>query len=213
MGKCTRVQWHPSILSWGGWRHLLEACTDWFHLNTQLYGGLYHLHINESEGEKHKHTSFDSPKPYNMWEWCFVIWHQVMVEMLDPKDGTRHHTNSLHFTFTCPDGTAPLPRVLPETYAEAMDYIEGRRRHMRARSVAESLGSKLVQYYGSWTVTRKTCISPESVKHIMGPNEVKEKNTMAVIQHSLINWVRGTEMNHFAIALNEKHPKKGEKWT
>lgn len=49
----------------------------------------------------------------------------VQADVLDPTAGTRECTNTFQFTFRA---SAPLTRqVVPETYAEGMSYVRGRR--------------------------------------------------------------------------------------
>ncbi|KAL2912790.1 hypothetical protein HK105_207677 [Polyrhizophydium stewartii] len=59
---------------------------------------------------------------------------QVMVvaDVINPQsDGPkRQTTNTFHFTFAAPK-LDRVPRVMPETYEESMNYIEGRRRKQR----------------------------------------------------------------------------------
>jgi len=68
------------------------------------------------------------------------------VQILNPSDGSKEKANTLFFTFTCPE-QGVIPRVIPNTYAEAMDFLDGQRRHTRAKAVAASLGSKLMRFY------------------------------------------------------------------
>lgn len=54
---------------------------------------------------------------------------QVIADVIDPKTESRKTTNTFHFTFICPraeDKTAS--EVIPETYTDAMRYLEGKRR-------------------------------------------------------------------------------------
>jgi acyl-coenzyme A thioesterase 9 len=69
----------------------------------------------------------------------------VIAEVLNPLTGVKNKTNTFYFTFTCPD--APVKRVLPNTYEEAMKYIEGKRRYDYGKQVAQSLGSALMRFY------------------------------------------------------------------
>ncbi|PJF18790.1 hypothetical protein PSACC_01378 [Paramicrosporidium saccamoebae] len=51
---------------------------------------------------------------------------EVVADVIDPKNGTRVTTNTFHYTFTRP--TTDFVTVVPETYTEAMRYLEGKRR-------------------------------------------------------------------------------------
>jgi acyl-coenzyme A thioesterase 9 len=51
---------------------------------------------------------------------------EVVADVIDPKNGTRVTTNTFHYTFT--RSTTDFSTVLPETYTEAMRYLEGKRR-------------------------------------------------------------------------------------
>ncbi|GFO48808.1 acyl-CoA thioesterase 9, mitochondrial [Plakobranchus ocellatus] len=51
----------------------------------------------------------------------------VHAEVLNPVKGTRETTNDFHFTFDT--GVPDLPRVVPQTYAESMMYLIGKRHY------------------------------------------------------------------------------------
>lgn len=53
---------------------------------------------------------------------------EVIADVINPQGGTRVTTNTFHFTFKAPTPTTELPPLLPETYHEAMKYLEGKRR-------------------------------------------------------------------------------------
>lgn len=72
---------------------------------------------------------------------------RVIAEVLHPLDRTRDKTNSFHFTFTCPEGNQDVPLVIPDSYEEAIKYLEGKRRYDEGKCTAESLGSRLVRFY------------------------------------------------------------------
>lgn len=51
----------------------------------------------------------------------------VQANVVDPLTGAEQKTNDFKFTW-CDDGGEPLRRmVVPQTYAESMRWIEGRR--------------------------------------------------------------------------------------
>ncbi|KAL6075985.1 Thioesterase/thiol ester dehydrase-isomerase [Balamuthia mandrillaris] len=70
---------------------------------------------------------------------------KVTAEVVNPKDGSKQRTNTMHYTFTCPESS--IPHVLPVTYQEAMDWVEGRRRYLRGKETATRLGSNLLRFY------------------------------------------------------------------
>ncbi len=49
----------------------------------------------------------------------------------------RQLTNEFNFVFYCDEGVAPVPRIYPRTYAEAMDYIHAYRRQRIGQKLAE----------------------------------------------------------------------------
>lgn len=54
---------------------------------------------------------------------------EVVADVLDPKVGSRVTTNTFHYTFEMKlDDPHALNQVIPETYTEAMRYLEGKRR-------------------------------------------------------------------------------------
>eukprot|EP01007_Sphenomonas_quadrangularis_P003763 NODE_810_length_1157_cov_152.651625_g655_i0.p2 GENE.NODE_810_length_1157_cov_152.651625_g655_i0~~NODE_810_length_1157_cov_152.651625_g655_i0.p2 ORF type:complete len:315 (-),score=79.78 NODE_810_length_1157_cov_152.651625_g655_i0:32-976(-) len=58
-----------------------------------------------------------------------ILCVDVALDVVYPVDGSHQRTNTLSFIFGCPD--LPIRGILPETYAEAMRFIEGRRNYMR----------------------------------------------------------------------------------
>jgi acyl-coenzyme A thioesterase 9 len=72
---------------------------------------------------------------------------RVIAEVLNPLDKTKDKTNSFYFTFTCPEGGQQLPAVIPDTYEEAIQYLEGKRRYDEGKHTAETLGSQLLRFY------------------------------------------------------------------
>eukprot|EP01121_Diplochlamys_sp_Union-15-3_P005618 TRINITY_DN1594_c0_g2_i1.p1 TRINITY_DN1594_c0_g2~~TRINITY_DN1594_c0_g2_i1.p1 ORF type:complete len:432 (-),score=61.47 TRINITY_DN1594_c0_g2_i1:50-1345(-) len=58
---------------------------------------------------------------------------------------TKYVTNTFHFTFTCP--TSVVPRVFPNTYLEAITYLDGKRRYQIGLDIAKSLDSRLLRFY------------------------------------------------------------------
>lgn len=53
---------------------------------------------------------------------------EVMADVIDPKTESRKTTNTFHYTFVCPQEQQDPSWVVPETYTEAMRYLEGKRR-------------------------------------------------------------------------------------
>lgn len=77
-----------------------------------------------------------------------ITWtSRVIAEVLNPLNRTRDKTNSFHFTFTCPEGGQEVPAVIPDTYEEAIKYLEGKRRYAEGKRTAETLGSRLLRFY------------------------------------------------------------------
>ncbi|KAF0972861.1 hypothetical protein FDP41_009110 [Naegleria fowleri] len=68
---------------------------------------------------------------------------RVEVWVLDPPSGKKLQCNIFHFAFTCPI----VYKVVPDTYAEAMLYLEGKRIHKKGKTMAELLNSKLAASY------------------------------------------------------------------
>ncbi|KAI8927922.1 HotDog domain-containing protein [Entophlyctis helioformis] len=55
----------------------------------------------------------------------------VVADVINPLHGPgRETTNTFHFTFAAPKSDS-VPRVVPQTYDESMQFIEGRRRKLR----------------------------------------------------------------------------------
>ncbi|ORX87532.1 Thioesterase/thiol ester dehydrase-isomerase [Basidiobolus meristosporus CBS 931.73] len=50
----------------------------------------------------------------------------VVADVLDHEKSTKRTTNVFHFTFAG-GKSAQVPRIMPKTYAEAMEYLEGRK--------------------------------------------------------------------------------------
>jgi len=57
---------------------------------------------------------------------------KVVAEVTHAKNKTRDITNTFYFIFTCP--TSTIPKLIPTTYADAMTFIEGRRRLLKSLS-------------------------------------------------------------------------------
>jgi acyl-coenzyme A thioesterase 9 len=53
---------------------------------------------------------------------------QVDADVIDPRDGSQLRTNTFHFTFTPRDDVQPWRDVHPETYAEAIEWLQAQRR-------------------------------------------------------------------------------------
>ncbi|KAK9767739.1 hypothetical protein K7432_002214 [Basidiobolus ranarum] len=51
----------------------------------------------------------------------------VVADVLDHEKSSKRTTNVFHFTFTG-DASKQVPRIMPKTYAESMDYLEGKKR-------------------------------------------------------------------------------------
>eukprot|EP01130_Rhizamoeba_saxonica_P002246 TRINITY_DN1208_c0_g1_i6.p1 TRINITY_DN1208_c0_g1~~TRINITY_DN1208_c0_g1_i6.p1 ORF type:complete len:254 (-),score=39.07 TRINITY_DN1208_c0_g1_i6:698-1459(-) len=54
-------------------------------------------------------------------------------------------TNTFYFTYTCPE--AQLRPIMPQTYSQAMKYLEGQRAIKSGKTISESLESRLLKYY------------------------------------------------------------------
>lgn len=89
--------------------------------------------------------------------------------MLDLDTGVSTLTNSFNFTFASASvsdslrgeqqrgacvhsrrvlcGQVQLRQVVPHTYEEAMDYLEGKRSVERSQKVAEELNSSLLEFF------------------------------------------------------------------
>jgi len=53
---------------------------------------------------------------------------EIVANVTNPKIGEKHMTNTFNFTFLYPENSQPLLRIVPQTYEEAMKYLEGKRR-------------------------------------------------------------------------------------
>ncbi|TPX31854.1 hypothetical protein SmJEL517_g04913 [Synchytrium microbalum] len=57
---------------------------------------------------------------------------KVKIDIIDPLQGTRDTSNEFHLTFgVAKDSASPLKAVIPQSYDEAMVFLEGRRRRKR----------------------------------------------------------------------------------
>ncbi|KAI9297069.1 Thioesterase/thiol ester dehydrase-isomerase [Neoconidiobolus thromboides FSU 785] len=55
----------------------------------------------------------------------------VQARVISPDRTDNGITNTFHFTFQTPDSDQfPVPRVLPKSYAECMEYLEARRKRL-----------------------------------------------------------------------------------
>ncbi|ORZ37575.1 HotDog domain-containing protein [Catenaria anguillulae PL171] len=76
---------------------------------------------------------------------------QVMVtaEVIDIKTGTRDTTNVFHYTFGLDKAknSHQLPQVLPRTYEESMNYLEGKRKWELGLEMAKENHSKLLNLW------------------------------------------------------------------
>ena len=59
----------------------------------------------------------------------------VSTEVVNPEEGKQVVTNDFHFTFRF---TQQVPRLLPQSYAEAMTWLEGHRRFKAGQDSAQS---------------------------------------------------------------------------
>jgi acyl-coenzyme A thioesterase 9 len=54
---------------------------------------------------------------------------EVVADVLNPSNNEHLTTNTFRFTMSCPVKAGDqIPCILPETYMEAMKYLEGKRR-------------------------------------------------------------------------------------
>lgn len=53
---------------------------------------------------------------------------EVIADVIEPKSGSRLTTNTFHYTYSCKISQSAALIVIPETYTEAMKYLEGKRR-------------------------------------------------------------------------------------
>mmetsp|Transcript_35562 Transcript_35562/g.92714 ORF Transcript_35562/g.92714 Transcript_35562/m.92714 type:complete len:502 (-) Transcript_35562:823-2328(-) len=61
---------------------------------------------------------------------------KVDAEVINPTTGNRDLTNDFFFTFSFPEG--PVPRLMPESFDEMEDYVEGMRRQAQGREDVET---------------------------------------------------------------------------
>ena len=71
---------------------------------------------------------------------------KVDAIVIKPETGARDKTNTFYFTFACP-GVSEIPQVIPSTYKEAMDYLEGKRKYERGKEHAMKMRSSLIRSY------------------------------------------------------------------
>lgn len=95
------------------------------------------------------HVSFDKPVEIGsilIFESCIVynethsLCIRVDAEDVNTTKNTRIRTNTFYFTFVC--NSKELPKVVPQTYEEAVMYVEGKRRFEASRRYAEVMGCK-----------------------------------------------------------------------
>ncbi|KAI9149849.1 hypothetical protein H9P43_010028 [Blastocladiella emersonii ATCC 22665] len=76
---------------------------------------------------------------------------QVMVtaDVVDHATGARDTTNVFHFTFGLDESTtkSPLPQVLPRTYEDSMNYLDGKRRLETGLEMAKENKSSLLSLW------------------------------------------------------------------
>lgn len=63
---------------------------------------------------------------------------RVDAEDVNPKMNTRVRTNTFYFTFVCNE--VSLPIVVPHSYEETVNYVEGKRRFDAGREYAKMMG-------------------------------------------------------------------------
>jgi len=64
---------------------------------------------------------------------------EVVAHVIHPEIGKEELTNVFAFTFECKKlSDVDAKKVIPQTYAEAMKYLEGRRRHEGRQSTTSS---------------------------------------------------------------------------
>ena len=72
------------------------------------------------------------------------IYIQVRADVVDVAGGTRHTTNTFHYTFLSAiphsneSDASHITQVVPTTYADGVRYLEGRRRVLSATSTQVS---------------------------------------------------------------------------
>jgi len=71
-----------------------------------------------------EYTAHAVPEPAAKSDGHYVTV-AVSTEVVNPEEGKQVVTNDFHFTFRF---TQPVPRLLPQSYAEAMTWLEGHRR-------------------------------------------------------------------------------------
>jgi len=70
---------------------------------------------------------------------------EVVSKTLNSKEGTEQTTNTYYFTLTCPEVT--LKQIIPNTYEEAITYLEGRRRYSEGKDISKECESQLIRFY------------------------------------------------------------------
>jgi len=66
----------------------------------------------------------------------FIV--EVVVEVVDPRTGSREITNICYFTFAAVDENRrpkQVPKVLPNTYEEGLKYLDGLRRYRQGKEL------------------------------------------------------------------------------
>jgi len=66
---------------------------------------------------------------------------------LQKRDGINHISNVFHFTFSKGTTGPPLKQLIPQTYEEAMDYIDGKRRLENCIQEAKQANSALLHLF------------------------------------------------------------------
>ena len=77
-------------------------------------------------------VTFTATVVYAEGDSCTVV---VKVEVLHPETGKKETTNIFYFSF----GIPVQNRIVPETYQEAMMFIEGKRIHEKSRKMSHIL--------------------------------------------------------------------------
>lgn len=77
-------------------------------------------HVTSKKGSSQKNQA--AIETYTLLKRLHVA---VVADVIDPQQGTSVTTNTFHYTFAT---RAPIPPVVPETYHDAMSFLEGKRR-------------------------------------------------------------------------------------
>jgi len=64
----------------------------------------------------------------------------VLAKVADPLTGVWRVSNTFHFTFHAPHADFGVRQVVPNTYTESMEFLEGKRRWENGQAVRQALG-------------------------------------------------------------------------